>query len=110
MTGCLKKAVKSTFDGNFSLQNLMKIDLLERYWAKVVLEHLNLSLCRSKSQYSTPLSLCGTEMDKFLEDSCVSHFSAIPALLSKLSGNKTVTDAKSQTQNDLSWHRKVNRA
>jgi hypothetical protein len=69
MTGCLKKAVKSTFDGNLFLQNLMKLDLLERYWHNVVLEHLNLSLRRSKSQCSTPLSLCSTEMTKYLEDS-----------------------------------------
>jgi hypothetical protein len=69
MAGCLKKAVKSTFDGNFFLQSLMKIDLLERYWDNVVLGHLNLSLRRSKSQYSTPLSLCSTKMTKYLEDS-----------------------------------------
>jgi len=61
ITGCLKKAVKSTFDGNFFLQDLMKIDMLERYWDNV-LEHVNLSLRCSKSQFSTPLSLCGTEI------------------------------------------------
>lgn len=55
------------------------------------------------------MSLCGTEMAKYL-DSCVSHFCAIAAVRSKLSGNKTLTDAKSQTQNDLLWRRKVNRA
>jgi len=87
-----------------------KIDLLEHYWDNVVLEHLNLSLRCSKSQYSTPLSLCGTEMAKYVEDSRDSHSRAIAALLSKLSGNKTLTNAKSQTQNDLSWRRKVNRA
>jgi hypothetical protein len=64
MTGCLKKAVKSTFVGNFSLQNLMKIGLLGRYWDNIVLEQANLSLRCSQSQYSTPLFLCGTKMAK----------------------------------------------
>jgi len=49
-------------------------------------------------------------MAKCLEDSLVSNLCAIAAMLSKISGNETVTDAKSQTQNDVSWHRKVNRA
>lgn len=87
----------------------MKTGLLERYRDNVVLEHFNLSPRYSKSQYSTPLFLCGTEMAEYL-DSCVSHFCAIAALRSKLSGNKTLRNAKSQTQNDLSWRRKVNRA